>query len=111
MATALNVFRTVTSNLFTTPNVLYTTPYNITSIILSVKVTNLSSNVVGTTFYHTSAMGANTFLVQNFQVPYNDAAAIVAGKLVLETGQSISGSASQNGSLQIIVSLLETANN
>ena len=110
MTTALNVFRTVTANLITTPTLLYTAPINVTSILLSVQVTNVSSNVVGTTFYHTSVAGANTYLAQNFQVPYNDAAAIVAGKLVLETGQSISGSATQNGSLQIIISLLETAN-
>jgi hypothetical protein len=110
MATALNVFRTVTANILTYSNVLYTAPYAVTSILLSVQVTNVTSNTVSTTFYHSTAAGLTTELSKDFDIPTKDSASIVSGKLVLETGQSIVGSASANGALKAVISLLETAN-
>ena len=111
MATALNVFRTVTANILTYSNVLYTAPYAVTSILLSVQVTNVTGNTVSTTFYHSTATGSTTELTKDFDIPTKDSASVVSGKLVLETGQSIVASASANSALKAVISLLETANN
>ena len=110
MATALNVFRTVTANILTYSNVLYTAPYAVTSILLSVQVTNVTSNTVSTTFYHSTASNVYTELAKDFDIPTKDSASVVSGKLVLETGQSIVASASANSALKAVISLLETAN-
>jgi len=113
MATALNVFKTVTSNLFTTGNVIYTAPAAKTSIVLMIQVANLSGNIANVDFYHRSNTFANTALAYRFDIPAGDAASIIGGgtgKLVLETGQSVFARAGSNNALQLVMSILETAN-
>lgn len=55
--------------------------------------------------------GANTTpLVTGFEIPTQDAAGILTGKLVLETGFGISASASANAALTMTLSILESKN-
>lgn len=116
MATALNVFRTVTSNLFTSGNVLYVAPANKTSIVLMIQISNVSNNIANVSFYHRSntALGfANVALAEKFDIPSGDSASVIGGgtgKLVLETGQSVFAKAGTNNALQLVMSILETAN-
>ena len=51
-----------------------------------------------------------TELVKNYEIPTKDAASAVTGKLVLQTGEKISVSASSLDSLKFILSVLESAN-
>ena len=116
MATALNVFRTITANLFTTGNVLYIAPQLRTSIILMIQVSNTTDTTANVSFYHrsNSAVGfSNTALAVNFDIPPKDSASIIGGgtgKLVLETGQSVFAKTGTDNALQIVMSILETAN-
>jgi len=115
MATALNVFRTVTADLTTEDKLLYTSPSRKTSIFLSVQATNLTNNTVQVSFYHgsTNATGnVKTALAKNFKIPAGDAMAVISAgaKLVLETGQKVYSSASANNSVQLVMSVLESAN-
>lgn len=116
MATALNVFRTVTSNLFTTGNVLYTAPLRKTSIVLMIQISNVSNTNSNVSFYHraNSALGfSNVALAERFEIPAGDSASVIGGgtgKLVLETGQSVFAKAGDNNKLQLVMSILETAN-
>jgi hypothetical protein len=115
MATALNVFRTVTADLTTEDKLLYTAPSRKTSIFLSVQATNLTNNTVQVSFYHgsTNATGnVKTALAKNFKVPSGDSMAVISAgaKLVLETGQKVYSSASANNSVQLVMSVLESAN-
>jgi len=110
MATALNVFRTVTANIKTTSNVVYTAPILKTSIVLSMQVTNVTSNTVSTTFYHATAANTLVELTKDFEIPTKDSASITTGKLVLETGQKVVASCSSDDALKLVMSILETAN-
>ena len=113
MATALNVFKTVTADLTTADQVIYTAPANKTSIFLSVQTTNISGNLVTFSFYHASTANVKTALAKNFKIPIGDSASVIgggSGKLVLETGQRVFASASANNSVQLVISVLESAN-
>ena len=110
MATALNVFKTITANLTTNSNVIYTAPALKTSIILSLQVTNITANTANTTFFHSTSTNQLVELCKDFEIPTKDSASILTGKLVLETGQKVVGLASANTALKLVMSLLETAN-
>ena len=110
MATALNVFKTITANLTTNSNVIYTTPALRTSIILSLQVTNITESTANTTVFHSTAGNQLFELCKDFEIPSKDAASILSGKLVLETGQKLVARAGANVALKLVMSLLETAN-
>jgi len=115
MATALNTFKTITADLTTVDTLLYTAPLRKTGIFLSVQATNISGNVVTVNFSHgsTNATGnVKTALAKNFKIPTGDAMAVISAgaKLVLETGQKVYSSASANNSVQLLMSVLESAN-
>jgi dihydrodipicolinate synthase/N-acetylneuraminate lyase len=105
----LNTFKTVTSNITTIPTVLYNTPSEIATIVLMAQVTNVGSSVANITFIHRSNTNVNTELVNKFDIPTNDAATVLTGKLVLETGSSVVAFAGANSILKITLSLLETS--
>jgi hypothetical protein len=110
MATALNVFRTITANLKTTPNVIYTAPVLKTCIVLSMQVTNVTNSTVSTTFFHSTAANVLVELTKDFDIPKKDSASVTTGKLVLETGQKVVALASISDALKVVMSVLETAN-
>lgn len=112
MATALNVFRTVTADLTTEDKLLYTAPSRKTAIFLSVQATNITNTTVQVNFYHGSTANVKTALAKNFKIPSGDAMAVISAgaKLVLETGQKVYSSASANNSVQLVMSVLESAN-
>jgi hypothetical protein len=112
MATALNVFRTITADLTTEDKVLYTAPSRKTGIFLSVQAANLTNVTVRASFYHGSNANVKTALAKNFKVPVGDALSIInpGSKLVLETGQSVISSVSANNSVQVVMGVLESAN-
>lgn len=109
MADTLNIFRTVTAEVTTTPTTLYTAPAGYTSIILMAHVSNISSSTKTVTFAHYSG-STTTELLKDFSVPANDAVSATTGKLVLETGSSVKASASNNNAVKIVLSILETLN-
>jgi hypothetical protein len=115
MATALNTFKTVTADLTTADRLLYQAPLRKTAIFLSVQATNTTANIVTVNFYHGANNAAGntlTALAKNFKIPAGDAMAVISAgsKLVLETGQKVYSSASANNSVQLLMSVLESAN-
>jgi hypothetical protein len=109
MAVALNTFRTVTATLSTTFETIYTTPLEVSSIILMAQITNVTSTAGTVTFAHDDGVQA-TELLKDFAIPGNDAVAAVTGKLVLESGEQVRVSANQNNKFKIVLSILESAN-
>ena len=111
MASNLNVFKTVTSELAATNTVIYTAPTGVTSIILMAQVSNVSVNTAEVTFSHfdTSA-SVETELVKDFSIPAKDATSVITGKLVLESGDSVKAFSSDVSTLKLSMSLLETLN-
>lgn len=105
----INTFKTVTYDITNSTEVVYTAPTGITSIILYAHITNITTDVTTYTMYHKRS-SVSTEIANSVIVPPNDAHVPLDGKLVLETGDQVTISASANSSLKLILSILETAN-
>jgi len=127
----LNKFVTKTQKIssgteYTTATTVYTAPVGTTAIVLMAQVANVSTVTDRVNFVHwrnipiladAQGNGAQpgstpSFLVKDFEVPTNDAAAVLVGKLIIESLDSIRcyTTSSNTGSLQLTLSILETAN-
>jgi hypothetical protein len=123
----LNTFKTKTKVLDTnTTATAYVAPIGVTSIVLMAQVANVDPNNAHTiTFSHhrrfrvlPDAQGNNaqepnvtTELVMDFEVPPNDSASLITGKMILEAQDSIRAYSDTAGSMKLVLSILETANN
>lgn len=120
----LNTFKTKTSLLGSTPDRNeYVAPVGVTSIVLMAQVANLSTQTQVLNFLHSrnrpvlqDAQGnggqstGTTFLVKGFEIPPNDAASVLTGKLIIESFDSIKAYSLNSGTLQLTLSILESAN-
>lgn len=92
----------------------YTVPVGKTAVVLMAQVANVESSQVGVSVRWTdaSAAGAVTYLADEIQVPAAAALSVLAGKLVLEAGDTIE--AAQEGTpesaLEMTISILEISN-
>jgi hypothetical protein len=109
MALALNVFQTITAVVSTTPTVIYTAPVGYTGVILLAQVANISANSQDITFVHRRS-AVDTELLQNYPIAEHDTANLLAGKLVLQSGDKLVLSGSSPTDLKFIASILETLN-
>jgi hypothetical protein len=107
-AIPLNTFKTLTAQVTTSEQTLYTAPLGITTIFLVTQVANTQPSTTTVTFKHVRG-GVETSITSNLDVAPNDSALLIQGKLVLETGDSIKISSDSNN-LQFLASVLETAN-
>ena len=105
---ALNRFQTETA-ILTTDDQIYTAPAGYTGIILYAHVTNYGSSATTVTCKHVRS-GTETEIINDANVPVNDAYIPLDGKLVLETNDSFTASAGAGTTLKILLSVLETAN-
>lgn len=111
MATPLNTFKTVTTELTTSNQTIYTSPTGITSIVLMAQAANVSNTVTNVTFSHYDASSnTETELVKNYDVPPSDASGLLTGKLVIETEDSVKALVSANNSIKLTLSILESVN-
>ena len=112
----LNTFKTITANITTNNQILYTTPVETATIILTAQVSNLTGTAANVTFIHRSnvlvggsRVITDTDLVKNFEIPARDASSVIVGKIVLEEDQAILVRGGANAQMQILLSLLETS--
>jgi hypothetical protein len=121
----LNTFKTKTAILNTgSTSTIYTAPVGVTSIILMAQVANVSTTPATVTFGHyrnlpvladsqgNGAQAGSVFteIIKNFEIPGNDSASLVSGKMIIETLDSVKAYSSVNGVLKVTLSILETAN-
>ena len=121
----LNTFKTKTAMLTTnTTATVYTAPIGTTAIVLMAQVANISTVTQSFSFIHhrnlpilPDAQGngqqlanIDSIMVKNFEVPPNDAGNPIGGKMIVETLDSIRAYASTTGTMQLVLSILETAN-
>ena len=128
----LNTFKSKTtllknSTTGTTSTTVYTAPIGVTSIILMAQVANVSTVTQYCSFIHhrnrrvlADAQGngaqpgnVDSYLVTSFAIPAGDAGTVLSGKLILESLDSIraySHGAQSSSTLQLVLSVLETAN-
>jgi hypothetical protein len=111
MATALplNTFRTKAFELTTSEQTIYTTPANLTTIVLGAQASNITTDPVTITFTLVKN-GTNFVMLKDFVIPPNDAAEVTTGKLVIEEGSSVRAVVSTNSAVNLVLSILETSN-
>lgn len=113
MALALNVFKTVTKVANTNAVGIYTAPVGYTGVILLAQAANIDTNTHSISFSHqrtTSGIAVTTEIVKNFPISGNDTTSLLAGKLVLESGDVLVLSANTATNIKFIGSILETLN-
>jgi len=110
MAGALNIFKTVTANLTTTPTSVYSTPLGYSAVVLLAQISNTNGGNTVQITADLARTGGNvsTVLVQNISVPVEDAINVLTGRLIMNYGDSFEISATANASAQLTLSLLET---
>ena len=109
MALALNVFQTITAVVDTSPTVVYTAPVGYTGVVLLAQVANIGATSEDVTFVHRRS-STDTELLKEYPISASDTANLLAGKLVLESGDRLVLSGSDNTNLKFIASILETLN-
>jgi hypothetical protein len=121
----LNTFKTKTALLTANPGTtVYTAPIGTTAIILMAQVANISTQTHYVNFGHfrnrpilADAQGnggqaakTTSTLVLNYGIPAGDAASPISGKMIVESLDSVQAYADSNNVLQLVLSVLETAN-
>ena len=109
MALALNVFQTVTAVVPASPTVVYTAPVGYTGVVLLAQVANIGTNSQDITLVHRRS-STDTEMLKNFPIAASDTANLLAGKLVLESGDVLVLSASNATDIKFLGSILETLN-
>jgi hypothetical protein len=109
MALALNVFQTVTAVVPASPTVVYTAPVGYTGVVLLAQVANIGSTSEDITFVHRRS-STDTELLKEYPISANDTSSLLAGKLVLESGDRLVLSGSDASNLKFVASILETLN-
>jgi len=111
---AVNNFRTVTKVAGISTEVVYEAPVGFVGVTLLAQVANIDSTPHTFSFYHNRNVAGigtvTTELLKDFTILPNDTANVLAGKLVLETSDTISISASTDDNLKFVTSILETFN-
>ena len=109
----LNTFRTITRLLTPAIQTLYTCPTGVTGIILMAQVSNVTTSPslpIGKVTFNHVRQGVISPLVLNCPVPPEDARSVLTGRLVLEEGDRITVKADLASTLQIVMSVVESAN-
>ena len=121
----LNTFKTKTALLTANPGTtVYTAPIGTTAIILMAQVANISTQTHYVNFGHfrnrpiladaqgNGGQGGNitTELVSQFQIPPNDSANMLPGKMIIESLDSVVCYSDTEQYMKLVLSILETAN-
>lgn len=107
MAAALNNFRTTLADLTTTTANVYTPPLGYATVVLMAQVSNtgLATIQVSAGVYR---QGSATSLINGTSIPVNDATSVLTGRLILQYGDILQFTSSDNSSAQLVLSYLET---
>lgn len=104
-----NTFKNSRALIQTTTTTAYTCPSSTTAIVLQCQVANVSaaSEEVSVWWTDSSAANAITRLVEDVVIPTKASIAVIAGKLVLEAGDTIACTGQTNNDAEITVSVLQ----
>ena len=109
MALALNVFKTVTEIVSLSATEVYTAPVGYTGVVLLAQVANIGSTSEDITLLHRRS-ATDTELLKEFPISGNDTASLLTGKLVIESGDKLVLSGSNDSNLKFVISILESLN-
>jgi hypothetical protein len=107
MSGALNLFKTTLANITTTTTTVYTPPLGYATVVLLAQVSNTGSGTIQVSA-SIRRSSSSTYLIQNYSIPVDDAASVLTGRLILQYGDELQLSSSDNTSAQLVLSYLET---
>jgi len=107
MPAALNNFKTTLANITTTTANVYTPPIGYATVVLMAQVSNtgIGTIQISADVYRS---GAATSLINEASIPENDAISVLTGRLILNYGDTLQFTSSDNTSAQLVLSYLET---
>jgi hypothetical protein len=107
MPGALNNFKTTLANVTTTTTTVYTPPVGYATVVLMAQIAN---NGVDTVQISSSILrsGNSTSLINDASLPANDAISLLTGRLILNVGDQLQITSSDDTSAQLTLSYLET---
>ena len=111
MALALNVFKTVTSVVPTSPVGIFTASTGYTGVVLLAQAANVGAQTYTVSLSHersVSGIAVTTEIIKDLPIQSSDTANLLAGKLVMETGDTLVLSANNASNVKFIGSILET---
>lgn len=106
---AVNVFQTITSTVGLTTTVVYVAPIGYTGVTLLTQVTNTGSTTEQISFGF-RRLNNDSPIVQDLAIPAKDTVNLLSGKLVLESGDSLTLVGTDATNLKFLASILETSN-
>ena len=113
MALALNIFKTITAVVSTSPTAIYTAPVGYTGVVLLAQVANIGASSYDVSLSHQRSVvgvAVTTEMLKQYPISGNDTANLLSGKLVLESGDKLVLSGSVASNLKFVGSILETLN-
>ena len=107
----LNKFRLLNQVLNSGSNMIYSQSLDVSTIVLSSQITNVTSSIQLIDVYVVkSGSLAQATLLKSGSIPPNESMNPLAGKLVIERGDSLYIRTAYSGSLESALSVLENAN-
>lgn len=113
MALPLNRFRLLSLTMTSGSNLIYQENIDVSTIVLSCQITNTTTGSVQSVSLQIQKSGSAGFttLLNNGYIPPYESLNPLSGKLVLEKNDAFYASTSETGKLDIVLSVLENANN
>lgn len=108
--TPLNTFRNESFELTTGTQTIYIVPAGITTIVLGAMASNVGMNPTTVKFSYVKPSGDEFVLLNDFEIPPNDAAEVTTSKLVMEENSRVRASAGVDNTINLVFSVLETSN-
>jgi hypothetical protein len=107
MPAALNNFKTTLADLTTTTANIYTPPLGYATVVLMAQISNNGANTIQVSA-GVDRSGSYTALITNAKIPSNDSYSILSGRLILQFGDKLQCTSSDDTSAQLVLSYLET---
>jgi hypothetical protein len=107
MSGALNLFKTALANVTTTTTTVYTPPLGYATVVLLAQVSNTGNATIQISA-DVLRLGSATSLISGIGIPSGDAASVLTGRLILQYGDQLQFTSSDDTSGQLVLSYLET---
>jgi len=106
----INRFRVVTKTLNSGSNTVYQENIDVSAILLSAAVTNVTGSLQRVDVFVQKSGSINpTYLLYNSPIPVGESLNPFPGKVIIEKNDALIMNTSESGSLHVVLSILENA--